>query len=94
MSYNIPGKSIEFSQPFTSTDKTFWATVKTVGPFALNNAVLILKRRYELARQRQQLAHLDAAQLRDIGVSRQAAMAEAARSLSDDPQIAPQISLG
>ena len=78
-------KSIEFSQTFTSTGKTLWATVKTSTRVAINNAVLIWKHRHELARQRRHLAMLDAAQLRDIGISRQQALTEAQRPVTDGP---------
>jgi uncharacterized protein YjiS (DUF1127 family) len=79
-------KSIEFSQTFTSTGKTLWATVKIATRVAINNAVLIWKHRQELARQRRHLAMLDADQLRDIGVSREEALIEARRPVTDGPK--------
>ena len=78
-------KSIEFSQTFTSTGKTLWVTVRTATSVAMKNAVLIWKHRQELARQRRHLALLDADQLRDIGVSREEALIEAQRPVSDGP---------
>ncbi len=45
----------------------------------LARALCTLNRWHERARQRRQLARLDAHQLRDIGISREQALAEARR---------------
>lgn len=78
-------KSIEFSQLAPSPSGAPWMMIQRGVLAAINTLVPLLKRRFELARQRHQLAQLDDAQLLDIGVSRAEALAEAARPLSDDP---------
>ncbi len=79
-------KSIEISQVFAAAGKSIWFIAKATTTVLMNNAVLIVKRRNELARQRYQLSNMDDAQLRDIGISREVAEKEAARPLWDDSQ--------
>ena len=49
------------------------------------NGVLFLLRRHQIWRQRQDLLRLDASQLDDIGLSRDEALAEAARPVWEVP---------
>ncbi|GEM_PF-3010405 len=83
-------KSIDISQVFAAAGKSIWFTAKATATIMVNNAVLIVKRRNELARQRYQLSNMDDAQLRDLGITREMAEKEAARSAWDDPLSSPK----
>jgi len=84
------GKSIDIWQVFAAAGKSIWFIAKATATIMVNNAVLIVKRRNELARQRYQLSNMDDAQLRDLGITREMAEKEAARSAWDDPLRSPK----